>query len=454
MKLEELRKLIVEKETARVEFKATPLLIPSEENRFKIASQLVSFANRHGGFLIFGVNNNGEFEGTKIDEDKAIQNISNIAKDKCSPPVVFIHQHVQTADGDALIIEIERRKGIPHAIVERDNYEIKKRAHYIRTSKGKRLVDDKTLEWLFKNNEDPKLLDSFRFFIIYKRKALDLAPFESPISSWNFVPFFNSLTEENKGYLLEDESSRIGSFLVEVAPFAMLQYLASLFWHSWQIDVFRTKGEKRTSPRRTALEGRKISLHSIPIPENTLISKLPFDLEKVLKMSVGEMMIPPNAEVKVQFSGFTKSVLGIYKEDAFSIEIGFSVGQWTVGLPLPSPLRYKYQRIDIPFEKRDLKKRRKFEDEIASSCIRTTFKADFSFPDVNDPHFSEHFEYGKTILNELEHDWNWDRFLDKLPHGKLFSIEDKIDEILWRLKRLDRAREREKKKKKEKATQN
>lgn len=433
MELEELKKLIRKKETMKVEFKTTPLLNPSEENRVKIASQLVAFANRNGGYLIFGINDNGTFEGARIDEDRQIQKISNIAKDKCSPPVVFTHQFIQTDEADTLIIEIERRKGIPHAIVEKDNHEIKKRTYYIRTSKGKSLVEDKTLEWLFNNMEDPKLLDNFRFFITYNRKTLGLPPFESPISFWQFVPFFNSLNEDDKRYLLEDESTRIGAFLVEVAPYAMLKYLAQFFWHSWQIEVFRTKGQRTTRPRETDFEGKKLSLADIPMPSNSFISKLSFELKKILKPPMGEIVVPPDAEVKIQFSDlqkerFTKSVLGIYKKDAFSLEIKFSVSQWSSGLPYPSPLRYKYQRIDIPFERG-----KKFEEEIASICINTVFNADFKFPDVNDPLFNEHFEYGKIILDQLKHDWNWDIFLSKLPHGKLYSIEDKIDEILRRL---------------------
>ena len=80
-----------------------------------------------------------------------------------------------------------------------------------------------------------------------------------------------------------------------------------------------------------------------------------------------------------------------------------------------------------------LERRKKFEAEIASIGINITFNTDFKFPDVNDPIFNEHFEYGKIILDQLRLDWDWDNFLSKLPHGKLYSIEDKIDEILQRL---------------------
>jgi len=434
MKLEELKKLIRKKESMKVEFKRSLLLTPSKENRFEIASQLVAFANRNGGFLIFGVEDDGRFEGAKIDEDKQTKKISSIAKDKCSPPVVFTHQFIQTKKGDVLIIEIERRKGIPHAVVERDNHEIKKRTYYIRTSKGKRLIDDKTLELLF-NNKDPKLSSKFRFFITYNRKTLGLPPLDSPISFWQFVPFFNSLSEDDKKYLLEDEFKRIGSFIVEVAPYVMLKYLAQYFSHSWQIEIFRTKEGMKWHPKKGSIRGKTVRIADIPIPSNSFISKLSFNLKRILETPMEKIVVPPDAEVKIQLTNLQKeilekSLLTIYKKDAFSLEVSFSASHWNEGLPYASPLRYKYQRVDIPFEQR-----KRVEEEVASICIDTAFNVDFNFPEVNDPLFNHHFEYGKTILDQLKHDWDWDRFLSELPHGKLYSIEDKIDEILRRLKK-------------------
>jgi len=68
MELEQLRKIIEKKETMKVEFKTTPLLNPPKRNRSEIACQLVAFANRNGGHLIFGIKDDGSFEGAKINE--------------------------------------------------------------------------------------------------------------------------------------------------------------------------------------------------------------------------------------------------------------------------------------------------------------------------------------------------------------------------------------------------
>lgn len=436
MELEQLRRIIKKSETMKVEFKTTPLLKPTKENRFKIAAQLVAFANRNGGYLIFGVKDDGTFQGAEINEDKEVQKISYIAKDRCSPQVVFTHQFLQTKEGDVLVIEIQRRKGIPHAVVERDNHEIKRRIYYVRNPKGNSLVDDKTLEFLFKNIEAPKISSRFPFYVTYRRKKIHLPLIESPTSSLQFVYFFSPLTEEDKSYLSEGDLNKVRSFVVEIAPFAVLKYLGQFFPYSWQMEIFRTKAGIKMQPKKETIKGRTVSFADLDVPSDSLIAKLSFDFKEILKSIPDRIVIPPDAEVKINLadSGKSrfKSSLTIVKEEAFLFEIEFLGARSYVGLPFGSPLRYKYQRIDISTDIR-----KKVQEMLATVRLDINFNADFRFPDVNDPFFAEHFEYGKTILDLLEHDWNWDRFLKDLPHGKLYAIEDKIDEILRRLRKQD-----------------
>lgn len=434
MEPDQLEDLLKRKETIRVELKTTPKLAPSEANQFEIASQLVSFANRKGGYLIFGVNDDGTYEGKRIDEDRETQKIANIARDRCSPVVNFTHQFVREEKGDVLVIEIERRKGIPHAVVYREGHEIRKRAYYIRTPKGKRLIDDFTLDWLFKNAEDATLTSEFRFFLTYNRKTRGLPALESPYAITKFLPFFNALNEADWKYLSEDESARMGSFLVEVAPYAMLSHLALAFWGRWEVEIFKAKGERIISPKKNGLEGKRINLADIRKPSSDLISKLSIDLNGILGKSVSEMMVPPDAEVLIELSepqkqGHRSSSIKIRKSDVFSIEIQFSQSMWSLGLPYVSPLRKRFEGIDNTIE--DL---RKLEEQIASIGVHITFDAQFMFLDVDDPLFVHHYEYGKTILDLLNDDWNWDLFLSHLPDSMLYSIDAKLDEVLRRLK--------------------
>ena len=424
MNLESLKRVIKSGEKLRVELKETPFLASSRENRFKIARQLVAFANRNGGHLVFGIKNDGSFEGKRIDEDREVQKIAGIAKDKCSPPVVFTHQFLSTDDGDVLVIEVKRRDGIPHAIVERGNHEIKSRTYFIRTPKGVRLVDNTTLEWLFGNIGDPSLSSEFQFFITYNKRTLGLPVIESPTGFRHFREFFSSLSEKNKNFL-SGNGLRASSFAVEIAPYALLKHLATFFSHSWQIEIFSAKDIKKMRPKESSMEGDAIKLLDIKRPANTFLSELSLDISEELSKSSGQIMVPKTSKIEVFSDGVGKSSIRIFKRNCFSIEITFLTSHWMVGLPISSPLRFKYQRAGLPSQRA-----KRIEEQIATITLHTSLNAQYDFPDIEDPYFNEHFAYGRTIQNLLEDDWNWDKFYEELPNGKLYSIEDKIDEIL------------------------
>jgi predicted HTH transcriptional regulator len=138
MEWEKLSNILKAGESEQTEFKESAFLRDNEE----IAAQLASFANRKGGEIPIGVRDDAKLEGAKISRDKAQLHILNIAQDKVSPPVELFFQFLASDAGDVLIIEVAKRKGIPHAIVTCSNHEIKERCYYIRTSSGRRLVSD------------------------------------------------------------------------------------------------------------------------------------------------------------------------------------------------------------------------------------------------------------------------------------------------------------------------
>jgi predicted HTH transcriptional regulator len=91
----ELSDLISQSESSELDFKSADLLIdPNHENRKKIAQNLVGFANRNGGELVIGVDDETRRpEGENIKEEPATETISEISRDKCSPVVNFSHQY-------------------------------------------------------------------------------------------------------------------------------------------------------------------------------------------------------------------------------------------------------------------------------------------------------------------------------------------------------------------------
>ena len=135
-----LRRIIEESEDHRIDFKSVDKL----EDKERIAKHLVTIANREGGQLVFGVNDDGEIEGKEILENIRSGLVSKIARTRCSPPVVVSHsffsdQSGVNGPGDVLVIDISARRDVPHAVIERDNGLIRK--YYIRTGNESRPIE-------------------------------------------------------------------------------------------------------------------------------------------------------------------------------------------------------------------------------------------------------------------------------------------------------------------------
>jgi len=99
---EDLADLLSRSESSELDFKSGELLTnPGHENRKKIAQNLVGFANRNGGKLVIGVDDNTrEPEGASIREEGATGIISEISRDDCSPTVSFTHEFYSSQKGD------------------------------------------------------------------------------------------------------------------------------------------------------------------------------------------------------------------------------------------------------------------------------------------------------------------------------------------------------------------
>ena len=65
------------------------------------------------------------------------------------------------------------------------------------------------------------------------------------------------------------------------------------------------------------------------------------------------------------------------------------------------------------------KKMHKLYQSIEMECV---FKASFSFPEEDIELFNDYYHYANTIKDLLENDWDYDRFLEGLPHYKLYTI--------------------------------
>lgn len=181
--------------------------------------------------------------------------------------------------------------------------------------------------------------------------------------------------------------------------------------------------------KKEPIKGKTVNFASFDMPENSFIAGLEFDFRRILESPMDRIVVPPDAKVEIGLPGSgrerSRSFLAITKKNAFSLKIGFLRTHSLVGLSIASPLRYKNQRIRV----NDGEVRR-VEESVATVQLDIDLNIDFEFPDVNDPLFEDHYEFGKTILCQLENDWNVEKLFSEMPHGKFYAIEEKNDEIL------------------------
>ena len=240
-----------EKENLTIELKSFRKLFDDDHKdgsvkRKEIAYTIVALANRFGGKLIFGINDDGSFDGkNKIDIDKAKESINQICTGNISPIVEYQSQFLECPEGDLLIIHIPKRKGIPFAYINSKNSigEITNRVYYIKTYHGKQLVSDSQLAWLFNNTDDPKFDYKFRIAIEFN-KNLELLNFISDQCSrevcW-FMPYI--LKRDNTR--LKTDSTYFSVFFIQLFPYFVLKSFSVFFSHSWYIHI--SKGFDRMS---------------------------------------------------------------------------------------------------------------------------------------------------------------------------------------------------------------
>ena len=145
-----------------VEFKNSGI-IRDDEGWKKLLKYIVSFANRNGGRILIDIDDDCSFENKDIfdvDNDKGI--INNLIQNRISPKLDIEIEFIPCPKGDVIMIKIPRRKEVPHAVIKRKGSEIVTGEYYIRTPHGKRLVSDRQLELLFKE-ESLDFTYPFRF---------------------------------------------------------------------------------------------------------------------------------------------------------------------------------------------------------------------------------------------------------------------------------------------------
>lgn len=241
--IDKLIKQSREKENLKIELKNSGILNHTERRRI-LACEIIALANRHGGKLIIGVNDDGIYEGknifkNNIDVHQCKEIIDDICHSAISPIIDYNLDFIETKNADILVVKIPKREKIPHAFVKRgQSGEIKSRVYYIRTRHGKRLVGDNQLQWLFNHQGDADFTYEFRNVITYNKKTLEvsLSPIEQ-VPCWinynniikTVAPQCVRLYHENyyQNSINLNESRKW--FFVGIVPYVFINSLASYF---------------------------------------------------------------------------------------------------------------------------------------------------------------------------------------------------------------------------------
>lgn len=125
MKRHELRELIVGGESSTVEFKRR---FTSAE---KIAKEIIAFANTSGGYLIFGVDDDGSIVG--VDSEKEQIALIEVARHSIVPDLHLLVDVVEIEYRDVVVVTVPNSHDKPHRLISEDpNERPHERKAYIR----------------------------------------------------------------------------------------------------------------------------------------------------------------------------------------------------------------------------------------------------------------------------------------------------------------------------------
>jgi len=287
---EELRNIVnnPDEENLKIEFKNSNIL-NTNEGKKKLAIEIVAFVNKYGGRLILGINDDRTFEGKNVfDVDTDKGKITGIIRDRISPILNCEVEFLPCTEGDVIIINIPKRKDIPHAVVKKSDGKIINREYYIRTSHGIRDVSDKELQYLFKE-ESINFSYPFKIVINYLRDSLTIPPLgiERPICVQGYyLPLIEKLPKEIIKSIKKEFDNKF-RFFMEITPYLLLSSFSDYFIYSWLIKIQRHNGQRRSSAISINVPKKRILIKELPDPSNnSLLSSLSIDIKKIFeKMS-------------------------------------------------------------------------------------------------------------------------------------------------------------------------
>lgn len=422
--------LRTEKENIKIELKSFEKLSPSpKDNKTDIAAEIVAMANRQGGRLIFGIRDDGSFDGklTSRGIDEAKGWIYNICRDLISPVIECTVQFIETSEKDVLIVYIPKRRRIPFAVTEKSGPYVKNRAYYIRTSHGKSLVTDSQLEWMFTDAAESTFGHSFRFAFEFD-KDFNFLQGVVPIGNYTVSPFIWDLPQEERE-LLKTNTDALQSFFIEMMPYLFLKSVSDIFGRSWYIGITEEFDRRYYGAKNTPfpIDTQEITITSIPVSGHSFIRDYTWDFEKVLlKHFERPFHIPPDTKISINYENHgqtTRSSSIVLGHEGFLIKLSFFSLRYGAGLHQHSVL------TELLSERMG----HNFQSYSMNNFIHLNgggrLTAEFKFPEYDMSQYKEFYEYYESMMQLIDTNWNFEVARKEHPPKELLIISDKIDQI-------------------------
>lgn len=379
------------REAQRVVLKPSGLLL-SEEGRDALAKEIVALANRDGGRLVLGVDEQGRFESSlELSHDDAVAAMAQLATSRIVPPLEPALEHLSGEEGDLLVIGVPRRAAGPHAFARVSaRGSVAGRAYFVRHGAQTRPVSDAQLAWMFRVVDDPAVRRSMTL-TLYTRPGLLLLSSElpQPRAADRFAGLVADLDVEQQSVLANDEGARATAF-VELAGWAFLREVGALL------------GDQ------AELAATEVSLDDLPVPgAASVFSAHPGGLRGLLggatpatglrsllrrQASSATMLVPQGCEVQVDYLAHQRKTRVVLTHEAFVVTLTAVADGGGDGLGWPG-------------------REGQMTGQVCWSRLRLEYACSLPFPAAErKPTATAGFL--ARLQRRLEFGWNSERFLD------------------------------------------
>lgn len=413
-----------DRENIKIELKSYKLLKVKKDLE-TIAQECIAFGNRLGGYLVLGVDDNGNFEGKGIfepDLDKG--DIENYLYAKVSPTLYFTIDYFEYAKGDVLVITVSKYKDIPFSIVKNNRTHIRWRQYYYRTSNGKRLISDQLLKYLFQQ-EEIDFNTYIRIIIIYNEDLRMNDRLEEPKGvKQQYGAFLANLPEIIKLNLIKNKS-KIDLFLLEISPYLLLRDIAYFFQMGWNIKINDlNKDMQHRVEILEDLEYERLTIEDIPILNgDSYIDELEFDLKNYLKqISIPNFKVPKDLVIFITRNNKAEILMNL-KHPNFNFKIVIKATTGGSYLITNHP-QYIYLSKDL--------------SDYNIKEIRIESEVNFILDNLDNSLFDNYLLYTKNLRQIIEERFSYDYFLKHQVNSIQYVMLKKLDEIIDIVKKKER----------------